>query len=108
MPTPTYRATIVPAPKRTLPPWQPPHRLRPPYRLPLADKPGGDSTPIIDLYVQNEGTIFLLHPVSASGHSWCEENLDQEAQRLGKAYAVEHRYISDIVDGARRDGLVLE
>ena len=35
------------------------------------------------------------------------DNLPEDAQTLGKAVAVEHRYIGDIVAGMKADGLVV-
>lgn len=62
-----------------------------------------------DLRVQDAGSVFLLHPASDAGQDWLDENLGgDEVQRLGNAVAVEHRYILDIVDGAKGDGLVVE
>ena len=49
-----------------------------------------------DLYVQNEGSIFLLHPLTKLGEQWINEHIPGEAQKLGKAVVVEHRYIGDI------------
>ncbi len=52
-------------------------------------------------------TIYLLHPVSVNGRDWIEEHIPGDAQMLGNAVAVEHRYIGDIVVGATADGLVV-
>lgn len=61
-----------------------------------------------DLYVQNEGTIFLLHPLSKRGERWIEEHIPDNAMTFGKAIVIEHRYIGAIVDGAQADGLRIE
>jgi hypothetical protein len=60
-----------------------------------------------DLYVQNEGSIFLLHAHSNAGRKWIKENIPQDAQAFGNAIVVEHRYIADIVQGAQSDGLIV-
>jgi hypothetical protein len=99
--TTTSKPTVVPSPKRSLE-WQPP------YRLPLADKPGGDITPIIDLYVQNEGTIFLLHGESERGHEWMRHLAVEAWQIWGEAVPVDQHHIEPIIDRARADGLVVE
>lgn len=62
---------------------------------------------VVDLKVENHGTIFLLRPVSATGQEWVDEHIPDDAQMLGNAVAVEHRYIEDIVIGAQSDGLVV-
>ena len=61
-----------------------------------------------DLTVQNEGSIFLLDASSAVGRDWMNENIAITAERWAGAIVVEHRYIQDIIDGARRDGLTVE
>jgi len=60
---------------------------------------------IADLKVQNHGTIFLLVPITPAGEAWCDEHLPEDRTYWGKATVVEHRYISDIVEGAIADGL---
>lgn len=61
-----------------------------------------------DLYVQNEGSIFLLRGVSDAGKTWLDDNIGDDAQTFGGAVVVEHRYIADIVAGAIDDGLEVE
>lgn len=58
-----------------------------------------------DLEVQNEGSIFLLRPVSDLGWEWVNEHIADDAMTFGNAIVVEHRYIGSIVDGAVADGL---
>lgn len=62
----------------------------------------------VDFEVQNEGTIFLLHPKTQAALDWAKEHLPEDVQRFGEAYVVEHRYIQNIVDGAKNDGLTVE
>lgn len=62
----------------------------------------------VDLTVQNEGSIFLLRGVSNSGEDWIAENIPDDATTWGDAIVVEHRYIQDIIDGARAAGLTVE
>lgn len=61
----------------------------------------------MDFEVQNHGSIFLLVPISLAALEWVEANIPDDAQRLGRSIAVEHRYIWDIVAGATADGLVV-
>ena len=62
-----------------------------------------------DLEVQNEGSIFIVWPRSPEGQLWCDDHLPEDAQRWGyngvNGIVVEHRYIADIVEGAKADGL---
>ena len=63
--------------------------------------------PESDLLIQNGGSIFLLRPLSQSGRDWIEENINDDAIRLGNAIVVEHRYIYDIAAGATAAGLIV-
>jgi hypothetical protein len=56
---------------------------------------------IVDFTVQNEGSIFLLHPHTQAAQDWVSEHIPADAQRFGSAVVIEHRYICDIVDGIR-------
>lgn len=58
-----------------------------------------------DFTVQNEGSIVLLHPITAAANEWCDEFLPEDASRFGHAYAIEHRYIDDILHGIIEAGL---
>lgn len=60
---------------------------------------------VSDFSVQNEFTIFLLHPLTAAAREWIAEHISDDAQRFGDAVVVEHRYIGDIIDGIKGDGL---
>jgi hypothetical protein len=62
-------------------------------------------TRIVDFTVQNEGSIFLLHPHTQAAQDWISEHIPPDAQRFGSAVVIEHRYICDIVDGIHVDGL---
>jgi hypothetical protein len=65
------------------------------------------SSPTPDFVVENHGSIFLLQPLSPSAKSWIEEFLPEDHMSFGSAVVVEHRYIQDIVEGIRNDGLVV-
>ena len=58
-----------------------------------------------DLLIRDHGSIFLLTAVTPAGKEWVAEHIPADAQTFGKAIVVEHRYIADIVNGARADGL---
>lgn len=58
-----------------------------------------------DVRVQNEGTIFILWPMSDTATDWLERNC-ASAMRWGtNGFVVEHRYIDDIVQGMIDSGL---
>ncbi len=58
-----------------------------------------------DLYVEREGSLFLVHPMSETGEGWLLDHFADDAVRCGAAIVVEHRYIVGIVQGAINDGL---
>jgi hypothetical protein len=60
-----------------------------------------------DLRVTDHGSIFLLRPITKAGAEWIDDNIGDDAQWYGRAVVVEHRYIADIVDGARADGITI-
>ena len=61
-----------------------------------------------DLYIQNEGSIFLLRGLSDAGKAWIAEHIPEDAMTFGGAVVVEHRYIGDIAQGAVDDGLEVQ
>lgn len=60
-----------------------------------------------DFTVQGGGTVYLLCPITDKAEEWIEENIPEDAQKLGVNVAVEHRYIEDIIEGIRADGLTV-
>jgi hypothetical protein len=61
-----------------------------------------------DILVENHGSIFLLRPVSFAAQSWLQENvIGEETQMFGNAVVCEPRYVTDIVFGARAEGLLV-
>ena len=60
-----------------------------------------------DFLLSNEGSLFLLQPLTPAAVSWVEENIMNDRMTFGFAIVVEHRYIADIVRGAVSDGLVV-
>jgi hypothetical protein len=78
-------------------------------------KPGPDviqksRKPIPDFSIEGEGrlcSVYLLRPLTPAAFDWIEEHIPEDAQRLGNAIAVEHRYIGAIAEGILADGLVV-
>jgi hypothetical protein len=60
-----------------------------------------------DFEVSCHGTIFIFTPLTPAARDWVAEFLPEDAQRWAGGVAIEHRYISDVVKGARRDGLMV-
>ena len=58
-----------------------------------------------DFELQNEGSLYLLRPLTVHAAEWLEEHIEQNRQMFGTAVVVEHRYVEDIVYGIVGDGL---
>jgi hypothetical protein len=64
----------------------------------------------LDFKLENHGSLFLLRPLSSAAKQWMQEHLpvdEPETQFWGDAIVTEPRYVTPIVDGIIRDGLVL-
>lgn len=61
-----------------------------------------------DLSIQNEGSIFLLRPLTDAGREWIADHIPGDAMTFGGSIVVEHRYIGEIAMGAVNDGLEVE
>jgi len=68
------------------------------------------SSPTVDFLCENQGSIFLLKPLTPSATSWIEEHIGQDNgyQPHFPTIVVEHRFISEIVAGIQGDGLAVE
>lgn len=53
----------------------------------------------MDFDVSDHGSIVLLTPRTDAARSWATENLPDDAQMMGNAYAIEPRYVDDILEG---------
>jgi hypothetical protein len=62
----------------------------------------------VDFIVSDEGSVFIFTPLTPAAREWVAEFLPEGAMRWAGPVVVEHRYISDIISGARRDGLVVK
>lgn len=63
-----------------------------------------------DFAVENHGSIFLLRPQNEEAIAWIEEHIgeDNGLQPYFPTIVVEHRYITDIVEGIQNDGLAVQ
>jgi hypothetical protein len=67
------------------------------------------STPA-DIVVEIEhplATVALLNGATPAGAEWLNEHTPADAQRWAGRVVCEHRYVADIVNGARADGLAV-
>ena len=59
-----------------------------------------------DFRIENHSSVFLVVPLTEAAQSWIEENVSRHGfQPYWPTVVVEHRYIADLVDGIRVDGL---
>lgn len=61
-----------------------------------------------DFRIENHGSILLVRPLTDEAKEWLQNTAPEDAQFMGEAMAVEHRYIDGVVDAARADGLTFE
>jgi hypothetical protein len=57
-----------------------------------------------DFEVSGGGSIYIFTPLTPDARDWVAEFLPEDAQRWAGGVVIEHRYISDVVAGAQRDG----
>jgi hypothetical protein len=74
----------------------------------LAQNPPAGTQFSPDFALSHHGTISLFHPLTNRADDWFRLHClrDCEHQYLGKALAIEHRFVSDIVQFAIDDGLM--
>lgn len=53
-------------------------------------------------------TIYLLRPETDGAQRWIDAHISPDAQYFGPAVVVEHRFIANLIDGLRADGLSIE
>lgn len=58
-----------------------------------------------DFIVSNEGSVFLLTPVSEAARTWAGKHLPQDAQAFGPATVIELHDMSGIIVRIRAGGL---
>jgi hypothetical protein len=63
--------------------------------------------PAVDFVLENHFSIFVVRPVSDAAKAWVEENVgcDSGFHPDYPMLVVEHRYVSDLVQGILGDGL---
>jgi hypothetical protein len=66
-------------------------------------------TNVPDFSIEGEGrfcTVYLLRPLTPAAFNWIEEHIPEDAQRLGDAIAVGHRYIGPIAEAIIAENMV--
>ena len=58
-----------------------------------------------DIELQGKGSVWLMHTMTDRAEEWAEEHIQEDAQMLGSAIAIEHRYVPDIAIAALQAGL---
>lgn len=58
-----------------------------------------------DLAVERHGSICLIRPYTFEGEQWLQRTAPEGAQFMGKAMAVEPRYVQGVIDAAQADGM---
>jgi hypothetical protein len=60
-----------------------------------------------DLFIRNEGKIFLLIPGNKKGRTWIDKNVEIEGkiQFQNEPIVIEHCHIGTIINGAQAAGL---
>jgi hypothetical protein len=58
-----------------------------------------------DVAISGSGTIYLFHLLTHGAQDWVEAHVSDDRQMLGTALVVEHRYVADIEQAMRADGL---
>ncbi len=62
----------------------------------------------IDVAIKSTGSNFVLvRPLSAAAGSWLDDHVAGEATWWAGALVVEHRYLDDLIEGMRGDGLAV-
>lgn len=61
-----------------------------------------------DFAARDEGSVWLLLPISSSARRWCMRHLPASCPRFGTWYAIETRYFGDILEGIQNDGLTVK
>lgn len=64
---------------------------------------------MVDVRVEDHGSIVLVQPLTDAAREWVTGNVPLEGwQWMGGAFACEPRYVDNLLDGMRGDGLEVE
>ncbi len=70
--------------------------------------PTTDEVDEVDVFIDNQGTIVAITPMTRAAREWLEDNCQTEPwQWLGVTLGVEHRYAGDIIEGLQEAGFTV-
>ncbi len=58
-----------------------------------------------DLEFHNHGSVVTLQPLTDAGREWVNEKISLDDWQSPSNIAIEPRYVADLVEGAKDDGL---
>ena len=61
-----------------------------------------------DVIAVDRGGIVLLYADTAIGRDWLADHVAPGCARYGGGYAVDHRFVADIITRALEDGLTVQ
>jgi len=70
----------------------------------LADQEGEDGR-MTDLHFQEEGSVWLVQPITPKGEVWMTDHTSARALRWFGAIEIDRCFAQDMFNGARADGL---
>ena len=71
------------------------------------DVSAADFGPEHDFDTEDHGSIIVIDCYSNAALQWCYHHLPEEVSRWGRTgFAIERRYIADIINGMKRDNLM--
>ena len=62
-----------------------------------------------DFILSGGGSVYLLRPMTKFGVEWVEQNISQAGFQpyWPEQVVIEHRYVRDLIEGIRADGLTV-
>jgi hypothetical protein len=65
------------------------------------------TAPAADFLVECHGSIYLFRPLTKEAREWLDETAPDDAQFVGVALVVEHRYAEHVAEVFKDNGYVL-
>ncbi len=69
---------------------------------------GSEMVLTADVIAVDRGGIVLLYADTAIGRDWLADHVAPGCARYGGGYAVDHRFVADIITRALEDGLTVQ
>lgn len=62
-----------------------------------------------DIIVSDHGSVVMVAPITQDAQTWVAQNVELEPWAwMGGAFAVEPRFLDNLIDGMQGDGLTVE